>query len=487
LSLTFISCDILRNGIFEVRNWSPGDGYHDPLSIEVALVFSLEPNRNSVERSFSLSEDGRALHGHFSWQGNRMIFCPGTPLSANKDYLITLKTEAQDVRGLNLEQQFEAVFTTRIKNDRPLLLSTIPEDGGIISENRGRVELLFSEPMNRSSLQNCSFSPSVSGVWSLEQDDCRAIFTPSENWNTARSYRLTIGALTASKWEKETGREYVLHLTAGVDRTPPKLLSAYALDPSGKKVMSLLSDNGTVAENARWERNYRLGLDFSKPIDSFSVSSALSMDPSLGMILETIPGFSSTLVYRFSDTPVFGETYTITLGKTARDEAGNTLEEKILWRIRHDGEYSRPPVLKGFRFPKNPNSFMDLLVYRTEDLFADFPVESKNYTFDSKTSTWLELYFETASGALIDPVSLMEKFRFSSTNGAVSFSPRSIIPFVFTVPDPVTGWENLCRMEIRGELYNHPYTGMVTIEIGTGLKDNLGNRSTETQRFLLLK
>ena len=157
--LFILSCDILRNGLFEVSGWNPGSGYHLPSSVEIALAFSLEPDRNSVERAFSLSENGNVLAGHFSWKGNRMIFTPASPLVLNRDYLVVLKTDAHDTKGLNMERQFEGVFTTRNGAGRPLLLGTVPVDGGIIAETRGRVELLFSSPMNRSSLQNLSFSP----------------------------------------------------------------------------------------------------------------------------------------------------------------------------------------------------------------------------------------------------------------------------------------------------------------------------------------
>ena len=486
-ALLLFSCDILRNGFFEVSGWNPGSGYHNPPPGEVTLVFSQEPDRNSVERSFSLAENGKNRPGHFFWQGNRMIFIPAAPLLANRDYLVVLKTDAQNSKGLNLERQFEAAFTTRNGRSRPLLIETIPRDGGVMIEERGRVELLFSLPMDRSSLQYLSFSPSISGAWALEEGGYRAVFTPLENWNTNRLYKLTMGTALADDLELETGEELLLHFSAGIDKTVPEFLYAFALDNSNHTAMILNPDNGAVAENGGWEKSYRLGFVFSKPVDTVSVTSALNCEPSLGMILETAPGFTDTLVYRFTDAPLYGASYTISMAKTVKDAAGNTLENKILWRIRSDGEHSRPPFLKGLRFPKDPASVLELLVYSPEDLFADFPVEGGNYTFDRGVNTWMELYFETAAGAAIDPLSLMDRFKFSATNGAVNFSPRSVELSSFTAADPHLPWKNFYRVEIRGVLTNHPYTGMVTIETGTGLKDSYGNASTEVQRFLLLK
>jgi len=504
--VSLLSCDILRNGIFEVSDWSPGKGYHDPaLTRSIALDFSLEPDRNSAERAFSLSDGDRSIAGHFSWRTNRMIFTPAVPLAVNKVFTITLKTDAQDTKGLSLERQFEAVFTTRYGGGRPALLATVPEDGGILQAERGTVELLFSGPLDRNSLQNLSFSPSISGVWSIEENQCRAVFTPSENWQNDRAYRLNIAAAVQSAVELEAGRNYTLHFSAGTDHDPPELLSASALDENGAEARVLAIAGETAAENTGWERNYRLRLVFSEEVDTASVSSALSCEPSLGLILETEPGYSDTVVYRFNDVPVYGASYTIVLRNSVKDRAGNTLETKrsteangntgasLIWYIRADGENSMPPVLRGLRFPKVPGSSGDLITFAPDRLFADFPVESGNYAFDRGVETWIELYFETVPNASVDLLSLMDRFRFSATNGALSFSPRLMISpheiagSSFSVGDPASGWDQFYRVEIRGVLTNHPYAGMVTVEVGAGLRDSLGNKSAEAFRFLLLK
>jgi hypothetical protein len=485
------SCDILRNGAFEVAAWSPGGGYHDPAGLEVALDFSLEPERITVERSFSLAEDSRNIPGHFSWNGSRMTFIPAAPLEEDRDYRIILTTEAQDVRGLSLERQFEASFTTRQGGARPLLVSSVPEDGGVLEEERSRVKLLFSVPLNRSSLQNLSFSPAISGVWALEEGGRQAVFTPSENWNTGREYRLSSGTGIADATRLEAAREYILHFSAGIDCTGPELLSASALDTEGNAVLILEADDGTVWENSSWEQNYRLALVFSEPVDTASVSAALSSEPSLGMVLESPPGFSSTLVYRFSDPPSYGSSFTLAVNTGAADRWGNRLKEKIYFRIKADGASSPPPVLRGMRFPAKPGSTAaeDLLVYTPEDQFADFPLTGENYPFDTAVNTWVELYFETALGSSvsIDPLSLMDLFTVKATNGALGFSPRTMVFSDFTVADPVPAWGALRRVEIRGMLTNRPYAGMLTLEIKPGLRDTLGNKTTGPFRFLLLK
>jgi hypothetical protein len=454
------------------------------------LDFSLEPDRISVERSFSLSEDFRNIPGHFSWRGSRVIFNPAAPLEANRDYCILLTTDAQDLRGLSLERQFEASFTTRYGGARPVLVSSVPKDGSTLEEERSRVELLFSVPLNRSSLEDLSFSPAISGVWALEEGGRKAVFTPAENWSVGREYRLASGTGVADATGLEAGREYILHFFAGLDCTGPELLSASALDPGGNYVLTLEAGDGSFGENSPWERNYRLAFVFSEPVDTASVNAALNCEPALGMILETLPGYSSTLVYRFSDPPAYGSSFTLTIHTGVKDRRGNTMKEKIYFRIKVDGTSSMPPGLRAMRFPlKSGSTPEELVVYTIEDQFADFPLGGEDYAFDTEVSAWIELYFETArnSSVPLDTLSLMDLFSVNATNGALSFSPRTIVCSGFTVPDPVSALGALHRVEIRGMLTNRPYTGMVTVEVKAGLKDSLGNRSDRPFRFLLLK
>jgi hypothetical protein len=197
-------------------------------------------------------------------------------------------------------------------------------------------------------------------------------------------------------------------------------------------------------------------------------------------------------VLRPVSAPVWGSSFTLELGNSVKDVSGNTLAEKYRYNIKADGPNSKPPSLAGIRLPLDPGAAdMDPAVYRPGDLFADLPLESPVFPFDTGTDFWIELYFDTAGGpfgsAGIDPFSLMEKFSVTVTNNALSFSPREIKLSGFSLPEPVPGWETFFRAEVRGVLTNRPYGGVVTIQAAQGLADSFGNRSGETFRILLVK
>ncbi|MDR2370096.1 MAG: hypothetical protein LBD71_01335, partial [Treponema sp.] len=69
-ALVFVcSCDLLRTSPFEIVAWTPGGGCHFFIPPSVSVIFSHDPDRASVERNFSLSEDGAAVRGSFEWAG----------------------------------------------------------------------------------------------------------------------------------------------------------------------------------------------------------------------------------------------------------------------------------------------------------------------------------------------------------------------------------------------------------------------------------
>jgi hypothetical protein len=489
-SVFFLSCDLLRDGAFEVAGWSPGEDVCDTVPAYVSLWFTLEPDRLSVERSFSLTEDGKAVSGSFGWNGSRLIFVPAAPLEKNRDYLIGLGTDAQDVNGLSLERRFEASFTTRPPGSRPVLLESLPPDQGVIAGGRETIRLRFSEAMDKTSFSAFSFSPAVSGVWSVEDSGRGAVFTPQEVWIAGKEYRLTVDPEIKSEDGRSLGKQTILHFSVGLDTERPVLVSAYVLD-GGARVQSLEADDGGI-ENHGWERNSGLELVFSEAVDSASVVSALSTEPSLGLVLQSPPGYGECHVFRLSSQPVWGTAFTLKLGGAVKDGSGNTLTETYRYYIKADGPGSKPPSLVGIRLPLNPGEADTApVVYRPEDLFSDLPLESSVFPFDTGTAFWIELYFDTARGPLgsaeIDPFSLMEKFSVNVTNNALSFSPREVTLSGFSVPEPVPGWEEFSRAEIRGVLTNRPYGGMVTVQTGQALADSFGNQSGEVFRILLIK
>ncbi|MDR2435513.1 MAG: Ig-like domain-containing protein [Treponema sp.] len=503
LLLGFISCsdgggfsvDLLRASPFEISKWSPGGGYHaDPQAVSVSLAFSRIPDRASVERHFSLNADGERLSGSFRWDSANMTFLPAVPLEINRDYVLTVAADAHDEGGLSMDKAFEKRFTTRPDNDRPAPVSVSPAMNAVVNDTRAEVRLVFSRAIALNSLRDyVSFDPSMNGMWRLEEDGTTAVFTPAEPWTYGKRYALEIKSAFAGGNGMDMGKDFSSVFTVGEDQERPFLTAAWRLSKSGDEQQLA---EGIAGDNSGWEKDDRLRLKFSEPVDALSVKNCL-VPEGASFRMETDPGLYDEVIFAFETPPLYESRFSFRLKTGVKDRAGNESGDEYAFKIFANGVLSKPPALVGVRIPMAPGSALDneLTAFGIDSLFEDLPVdppgalenEKDRYPYSVQTETWIECYFETAPGLSVDALSLMELFRIETSNNVLVFSPRSIRESGFSAPDPRPGWEQYRRLEIRGLLTNTVNSGVVSILIDSGLRDSGGNRSEKKFRISLLK
>ncbi|MDR0312597.1 MAG: Ig-like domain-containing protein [Treponema sp.] len=497
LMLLLASCDLFRGSPYEVIAWTPGNGFHEAENLVVSLLLSHSGDRVKTEQSFSLSEDGRPIKGTFQWNDRQLIFVPSSPLEENRDYLISLGTGAQNEKGLSLENKFLASFTTRAAGGRPSVISTMPSDG-IITGPRECISISFCEPVTiNSCTTNISFVPAITGSWRLDDTGKLASFHPLEPWKTGIRYRVNINSGFTCINGRNMGEDYYFYVNTVIkgDQEKPVLLSVYAIDLNGE-AFEIETDTwpwSGITEYAEWDSSFRLRLDFSKRVDVGSVKNRLSVEPYASMVMETQPGMSNSVIFRFAEKPAWQSSFLFKLNTGIRDEVGNETDELTFFRIRAANENSKPPYLVGIRLPLAPGKScieeQFPQIFTPNNLYADFKLDFEEIYLPYVTNIdfWVEFYFDTAPDTRIDIFSLMDLFRMEITNRAISFSPRHIEINNFTWPEPVQGWEAYDRVEMRGFLSNNVRSGVVIFSINSGLKDARGNKSMETFRISLLK
>ena len=490
------SCDILRDHPFEVSDWSPGGGFHaNPQSIVIFVSFSHEPDRSSVEKNFSVTADAETVRGNFLWEGRTLYFLPFVPLETDKDYSMKISSSARNTKGLSMDREFFAGFSTRANNARPCIISFCPEMEGIMDRNYGIFKIIFSYPVSINSLRgNASFSPSIHGVWYLEENGMAAVFTPFEPWPQGRRFELRLSAFLSGNNGIDMGKDFISIFTVGADRELPSLNSAWRIS-DGDQIEINKEFPGEFIENQGWEKNDKLKLLFSTEVDLFSVNSAITAENTSTLILEmpsTGTVFSREAVFRFEKAPAFKSRFMFRLKSGIKDIYGNESKDEYTFRIFANGENSMPPSLMGIRIPMSPNGDSDdndprLMAYGYAQLFVDLPIEKEHYPYDTKTAAWIECYFDCAPGAGIDLFSLMEKFRVETSNNVLSFMPMIVRNSNFTISDPHPEWKQFQRVEIAGILTNNANAGIVHFVINQGLSDSKGNLSEKQFRISLLK
>jgi len=493
--ICFFSCDILRTSLFEVSSWSPGEGYHpNTEDLTVSLSFSLDPDRESVERRFSLNGNNGKIKGNFLWEGRRVVFVPSAPLEKNNDYILSLSADAHDKNGLSMDTVFERKFTTRPGTQRPVLISFSPSMYAQIDGLKTEVRLYFSLPVTLSALyDNVSFNPSMSGVWRLEEDGKLAIFTPSAPWAKNKRYEMRYSTSLTDNKGMNIGNDFKSIFFTGTDKETPELLQANRVTKNGelipleRDVTGFTSAAEKYTENKGWEKEDRLSLVFSKPADSVSVINCVNVEDALSVSMETAPGFNTEFVFYFENAPAYESRFAFKIKSGVKDNAGNESKDEYIYRIFANGESSMPPRLYGIRMTLSPKDNTGLLSFKEDGLFQELPVSDDNYPSGENVKTWIELYFETARGSSIDVLSVMELFRVETSNSVFVFSPLQVKTKNFTIPEPQSGWEGFERIEITGTLKNSINFGIINFIVGSGLKDSLGNKNEKLFRISTIK
>jgi hypothetical protein len=371
---------------------------------------------------------------------------------------------------------------------------------GVMDSSRGKCAAGFSFPLSLHSLRNsASFSPSVSGAWSLEEGGLLAVFTPSEPWPQGRRFEIRLPASLEGENGICMGKEFFSIFTVGAYRDPPCLLGAWRAGETGERIELVEETLEGFTENAGWEKGDRLLLVFSAPVDLLSVSAAIAVEGGSALVLEmpsaSSPGYAGDGLYeeaffRFDRAPAFESRFLIRLRRGIKDRYGNESEDEHLFRIFANGENSKPPSLVGIRIPMSPGGALgsfNLRAYGIDQLFDDLPIENGDYPYTVKTASWIECYFDCADGAAVDPFSLMEFFRVETSNNVLIFSPLAVRSDNFTAAAVHPPWEQYQRVEIAGTLTNTVNSGLVHFLINAGLKDSAGNVSDRQFRISLIK
>lgn len=497
LAAQLASCELLRERPFEALSWSPGTRYpgHEALA-SAGIRFSSAADRGSVEAACSLTEDGERLRVRYVWDDDRSVrFVPYAGFSPNREYRLAVETGAHDESGVSLDRAFAETFFTRAAGERPRLLSADPADGTSVSDDRTPLRLSFSVPVEAAACRDhIDVSPKHTGSWSMEDGGRSAVFVPAGPWKRGSEYRIVVSSDMVDRLRIRSGIEYRSRFSVGSDREPPSLVRAEARDAANASVLVLAPDDGChQTVNAGWEAAWRLALVFSEPVTLSSLDGALSVSGGPSLVRETTGSAAALAVYRFSERPAWDSLFALRLESSVEDVEGNAGGEEKRFRLRADGSGSRPPRLVGLRMPMIPSgadeSAMELAAFASDDPFASLPLGSgaDRYPIDAETPTVIELYLETAAGAAPSSFSLMDAFRVSATNGALSFSPNAVKLSGFRVPAPHGPWAEFPRVEVAGTLVNRSASGVVSFILAAGLIDSAGNAAGAEQALPLLK
>lgn len=280
--------------------------------------------------TFTIDKGTAPVTGTVSYSGTTASFKPTAVLSLNTVYTGTITTEAENVSGIGLENNYVWEFTTGSSSIlAPTVISTKPKNNAVDIELNKIITATFSEAMEPSTINSSSFTlkegeTTVAGDVSYSGET--ASFTPTSTLTEATVYTAIISteaenldgiALAGNKvWSFTTGNVS--------DDIEPTVTSTDPLDDA-----------------IDVERNKTVEATFSEEMDPSTIntstftlmqgSNAVSGDVNYSGLMAT---FNPT------NTLSAETVYTATITTEAKDLAGNALAADKVWSFTTGGSAS---------------------------------------------------------------------------------------------------------------------------------------------------
>lgn len=489
LALLCSGCTLLAPR-FSVVAWSPSEArIADPNGASLWLLFSGEAEKSSVERAFSFTKDGGAVSGKFTWDGDTLYFSPSEPIEKNHAYVIELTTEAEDDRGVSLDEEFRFAFSTKAEEDRPVLVSVAPYDGSILDDRYAKVSMTFSESIDRESLYSAfSLSPSVKGRFDWSSGDAACAFVPLEPYAWQTEYSIAIQNGLADLSGNAIAKAHKGRFTIGRDTAAPAVLRM-ANTVNGIEGAVALTPLSAFAGS--WESTWGLVLVFSEKVERDGLESRIRIEPAWSYAIDDAAAFGSTFILKPQERLSRDTLYSVTVAKGIQDGQGNASADEVVFRFMVDGPATASPTVARLRFRSNPEAAPASALYDDKpcDHSADYSslsIAVSSFGVGAAVETYADIYFSLAAGASIDLFSLMDELAVEATNSCAAFSIKKMQTSGFADPQPIAA-AGFLPVRVIMDITNSSGSGIVAFKIGDGLVDSAGNPIASAFRLPLLK
>ncbi len=321
---TFTTGEVTDNTAPTVIFNTPPDG-ETGISIRanLAVIFSEAMDPLTVTTTtFTLHAGATPVPGAVRYIGTAAAFHPAVFLAPNTLYTAVISAAATDLSGNALAADYVWTFTTGEIPDTtaPLVSSTDPVDGATDVPVNKKIAATFSEAMDPLSITTATFKLSIGTTpvpGSVAYAGVTAVFTPASALANGTVYTATITAEAKDLSDNALAADYVWTFTTGEiqDNTAPTVTFTV---PGNGTVGVLLGTN--------------LSATFSEPMDPLSVmAGAFTVVHGTTPVLGSVSYTGVTAVFNPAASLTANTVYTATIGRTARDLAGNKLAADYTW------------------------------------------------------------------------------------------------------------------------------------------------------------
>lgn len=373
----------------------------------IHVSFSFEPERNSAESLFRVSDYRGEVDGDFCWEGKTLYFEPGEKLVRGRRYTLSLcgnveKKERGSVRVELLVPFFYIAGNAGV----PYITGATPPAGSVIGR-KDSLTVTFSKPIETGSFRKgFSISPDKEHTIIWKDGNTRVVITPKEKWDNLTAHSFSFSTDICGTDAIPLEEEYRFTVYVDSSHVNPFVVSAEtALRNISLAFPPLSSDLNSI------KYNDALRIVFSQDMNTEKTNNAFSIDPYTAGRKIWID--KTTLVFMPEKFWKWEDTYNISISASAESENGIRLAGEYLQEFSPDINALVLASLDGKTgdgFPVNSFSESSFIEIETD------PVAPHTYTF---TLTFSEMF-----------ASETEKSRAQdSLNISCIFPPDGISPF----------------------------------------------------------
>ena len=293
------------------------------LNQKISATFNKTMDASTISTSsFKLMQGSTTVSGVVSFSGRTALFTPLSNLVSAIEYSVTITTEAKDLAGNALANNYVWNFTTGTSTiiTLPTVSSTDPaniETGVALNQ---KIAATFSKTMDASTITTSTFTlmqgtTSVSG--SVSYTGTTATFSPASNLMPSSTYSATITNETKDLAGNAMASNYVWSFTTGaaVVIVAPTVIST---DPVNAATEVAL--------------NQKIAATFSTTMDASTITTTtfilrLGTTPISGQVSYS----GTTATFAPVSELVSNSIYSAAITNEVNDLAGNSMESNYIW------------------------------------------------------------------------------------------------------------------------------------------------------------
>ncbi|MFA7418080.1 MAG: Ig-like domain-containing protein [Melioribacteraceae bacterium] len=298
-----------------------------PLNQKIAATFSKTMNASTITTAtYTVMQGSSVVTGFVSYSGTTALFTPSSNLTPNTLYKATITSEAKDLAGNALVNNYVWTFTSgaAVVITPPTINSTDPLNLAVGVALDKKVSATFSKSMNPSTIHTSTYklmqgTTIVNGF--VSYSGTTAVFSPSSNLAPNTLYTATITTGAKDLAGNALANDYVWTFTTGSASvvTPPTIIST---DPISNAICVPINKHITAT--------------FSRPMNAATITTAIFtiMEVSSTTFLSgtvSYSGTTATFIPLINLKP--NTTYTGTITTGARDLAGNPMTINHVWNF----------------------------------------------------------------------------------------------------------------------------------------------------------